>query len=104
MALCFLGGGCIIGGIIYKITPSKTDLISETEQKLAPIYREMDSLRRKYNIVGMRIDTMNSKLKITDVAIDNNLKNLANEIKVIKKFTPSSRSKYLDSLLTAGHR
>jgi len=95
LIIVILLSGIIIGGAIFYRKPQP---VTDTT-KYDAIYKQIDSLKQATNILTKHIDTLKSRVIVTDAAIGNNLKSIANEIKVIKKFTPTSRSRYLDSLL-----
>ena len=88
-------------GFILGHSSGPTVVVSE-DSKFVKIYSQIDSLRAVDEVVLKHIASLDSQGVITDSEMSANLKNIANEVKVIKKFTPTSRSRYLDSLLAVG--
>lgn len=91
--------GALIGfGLGWK---SKPAVDPETQDlKFSKVYNQIDSLKKIITDKKSHIDTLYKEIHDIDVNRNNNFKNLANEIKQIKRFTSTSRSRYLDSLAT----
>ncbi len=68
------------------------------DDKFIKIYAHIDSVKNSIKANNIRIDTLFNHEKQDDINRVNNFKNLANELKQVRRFTTSTRSKYLDSL------
>lgn len=96
LAGCFVIAGVIIGfGIGWKAKP--VQVINE-DDKYKKFYQQIDSLKLLVKDNNKDIDTIYSQIKTIDINRNNNFKNLANELKQVRRFTTTTRSKYLDSL------
>ena len=93
---CILLAGAIIGfGIGWKAKPA---IMVNEDDKFKKTYQQIDSLKLLVKTNNKHIDTIYSLIKTIDINRNNNFKNLANELKQVRRFTTTSRSKYLDSL------
>ena len=82
-------------GIGWKTKPV---VLSEEDSKFVKIYAQMDSLKLIIKNNLAHVDTLYTQIKTLDINRNNNFKNLANELKQVRRFNTTTRSKYLDSL------
>lgn len=93
----------LIGTNLYLLFKEKkvSPVVIENDAKIKQSERRYDSLQKLYNAKQVSIDSSNIALQKRDSLNKLTIAYYKNELNKIKKFTPTTRINYIDSLIFA---